>query len=335
MSSSYTASVLDVERRPGGSPFLRADPVGDPPGWAAAHRDPLRAVLLEHGSVLVRGLGLRDRTEIAAVFHGLAPAGLLPEREAFAPRQGHPGGVSSATPWPAGQRMCLHHEMSYALGFPGLMMFACVLAPVRGGATVVADAPSVLDALPVDLVARFERTGWMLVRTYNDEIGASYAEAFGTADRDAVEDYCRAHAIEFEWRSDGGLRTRQRRAAVARHPVTGRRCWFNQVAFLNEWTLDPEVREFLVDVYGPDGLPFTTRFGDGSPIGEDVVALLNGVYEQHTVREPWQAGDLLLVDNVRTAHGREPYDGPREVLVGMADALRTVAPGQIVPVDAR
>jgi alpha-ketoglutarate-dependent taurine dioxygenase len=29
------------------------------------------------------------------------------------------------------------------------------------------------------------------------------------------------------------------------------------------------------------------------------------------MREPWQAGDLMLVDNVRTAHSREPYQGPR------------------------
>ena len=54
----------------------------------------------------------------------------------------------------------------------------------------------------------------------------------------------------------------------------------------------------------------------------DVVALLNDVYETHTRREPWQAGDLLLVDNVATAHSREPYTGPREVLVGMADPVR-------------
>jgi alpha-ketoglutarate-dependent taurine dioxygenase len=39
------------------------------------------------------------------------------------------------------------------------------------------------------------------------------------------------------------------------------------------------------------------------------------------VRERWQAGDLMVVDNVRTAHGREPFEGPREVVVAMADAV--------------
>ena len=46
------------------------------------------------------------------------------------------------------------------------------------------------------------------------------------------------------------------------------------------------------------------------------------VYDANTAREPWQAGDLMLVDNVRTAHSREPYEGPREVLVSMADPVR-------------
>jgi alpha-ketoglutarate-dependent taurine dioxygenase len=216
----------------------------------------------------------------------------------------------------------MHQELSYAVEVPALMLFACLQPSTTGGATAVADATSILEGLPTDLVARFERDGWMLVRNYNDEIGASYAEAFGTEDPAAVEAYCRANAIDFEWQPDGGLRTRQRRRAVVRHPVTGRRCWFNQIAFLNEWTIDPEIREYLVDMYGPDGLPFTTRFGNGDPIGEDIVQLLNEVYDAHTARTPWQAGDLMLVDNIGSAHSREAYEGSREVLVAMADPVR-------------
>jgi hypothetical protein len=93
------------------------------------------------------------------------------------------------------------------------------------------------------------------------------------------------------------------------------------VAFLSQWTLEAEIREYLVDMYGPDGLPFDTRFGNGDPVGEEVVATLNATYEAHTRREPWQAGDLLLVDNVSAAHSREPYAGPREVVVGMGDPV--------------
>ena len=54
--------------------MLRVDATGDAPRWAAVHRDALRAVVAEHGAVLVRGLGLRDAAEVAAVFRGWPPA---------------------------------------------------------------------------------------------------------------------------------------------------------------------------------------------------------------------------------------------------------------------
>ena len=333
MSYPSPAFPVDLDLATGKPPVLRADATGDAPSWAAGHRQALRAVVAEYGSVLVRGLELRDAAETGAVFQRLA-TGLMTEREAFASRQTYADGVYSATKWPPNQPMCMHHELSYTLEFPGLLLFACLSPPTAGGATAVADSPTVLDALPTELVDRFEREGWLLTRSYNDEIGASFAEAFGTEDRGAVERYCRANAIEFAWQPDGELRTRQRRSAVVRHPVTGQRCWFNQIPFLNEWTIAPEIREYLVDVYGADGLPFNTRYGNGDPIGQDVVELLNKVYEDNTAREPWQAGDLLLVDNVRTAHSREPFQGPREVLVAMADPVRLADCSPTVEVTA-
>ena len=319
MSHSSSASLLDVNLQPGKPAVLRAEAADA--GWAAEYRDALRAVVAERGCVLVRGLGLRDVAGTGTVFRQLA-TGLMTEREAFAARRAYPDGLYSSSKWPANQQMCMHHELSYRVEFPGLLLFACLAAATAGGATAVSDSPAVLQALPAELVARFEREGWVLVRNYNEDIGASVADAFGTDDRGAVESYCRANGIGFEWQPDGGLRTRQHRSAVLRHPLTGQRCWFNQIAFLNEQTIDPEVREYLVDVFGADGLPFNTQFGHGDPIGEDVVQLLNETYEAHTMREPWQAGDLMLVDNVRTAHSREPYQGPREVLAALADPVR-------------
>ena len=275
-----------------------------------------RALVAEHGAVLVRGLGLRDVAAVERVFRQLGS--LMTEKEAFAPRRQYAPGVYSSTKWPPNQPMCMHHELSYALEPPSLMMFACLTAPAAGGATPVADGSAVLDALPAELVERFDREGWLLIRNYNEDIGASFADAFGTDDRSAIASYCRANSITFEW-LESGLRTWQRRSAVVRHAPTGRSCWFNQIAFLNEWTLAPELREYLVDVYGADGLPFNTRFGNGDPIGADVVQAINEAYERHTVREPWQAGDLMLVDNVRTAHAREAFEGQREIVVALAD----------------
>ena len=74
------------------------------------------------------------------------------------------------------------------------------------------------------------------------------------------------------------------------------------------------------------GLPFTTRFGDGEPVGADIVELINEVYAAHTrCASRGSAGDLLLVDNLRTAHSREALRGRREVLVAHGRPVRMVA----------
>ena len=170
MSYSSPGSLLDVDVQPRRPPVLRVRAAGDAAAWAAGHRDALRAVVAEHGCVLIRGLGLRDAAETGTVFGRLATR-LMSEKEAFAPRRSYSNGLYSASKWPPNQQMCMHHELSYALEFPGLMLFACLHAAAAGGATAVADGPTVLRALPAELVARFELEGWLLTRNYHEDIG--------------------------------------------------------------------------------------------------------------------------------------------------------------------
>src|SRR5213596_643558 len=149
MSTSSPTSQLQVDRRAGKPPMLQAEATGGAPRWAAEHRDALRALVAEHGSLLVRGLGLRDSAETEAVFRRLGS--LMPEMEAFAPRRRYAQGVYSSSTWAPNQPMCMHHELSYALEPPSLMLFACLTAPTGGGATPLADSATVLQCLPTEL----------------------------------------------------------------------------------------------------------------------------------------------------------------------------------------
>lgn len=43
------------------------------------------------------------------------------------------------------------------------------------------------------------------------------------------------------------------------------------------------------------------------------------VYRQVQVSFPWQRGDVLMLDNLLVAHSRNPFVGPRKIIVAMAD----------------
>ncbi|RKT17067.1 alpha-ketoglutarate-dependent taurine dioxygenase [Streptomyces sp. 1114.5] len=310
-------TVFDVTVAAGRPPVARLD---GPVGALAGHRPAVDALVAEHGAVLLRGLSLPDAAAVQEAVRALTDE-QMDEREPFAPRTAHLPGLYSSTEWPSDQPMCMHHELSYALRAPSRQVFGCLTAPAAGGAVALADGAAVLRDLPAELVERFERHGWELRRTHGGPVGVTWQEAFATTDRAEVERYCEENGVEFAWDADGRLRTRRVRPAVLRHPGTGERVWFNQIAFLNEWTMDPVVREYLLFECGPDGLPFNTRCGDGTPLDRATVDLINEVYEAHTVREPWQDGDLLVVDNLRMAHSRDPYQGERRIAVALADPV--------------
>jgi alpha-ketoglutarate-dependent taurine dioxygenase len=289
-------------------------------GWLKEHEQQLRAALLEHGTIFLRGLPVATSEDVAQVRDILIPR-RTPYREKATPRSDYGNGVFSSTDLPPAQPIRMHNENSYTLTFPGLLLFACLVAPQEGGATPVADCRKVLRELPPALVERMERSGWTLTRNYSPWVSLDWPTAFGTEEREKVAEYCRDNRVAWQWREDGSLRTRQLRPGTITHPETGEKVWFNHLAFWNEWSLDEDIRAALTEEFGSDGLPFNTGMGDGEPLTRQDVETLNAAYAAATVRERWQTGDVMLVDNVLAAHGRDPFRGDRKIAVAMGEPV--------------
>ncbi|MFJ7204365.1 TauD/TfdA family dioxygenase [Streptomyces sp. NPDC098789] len=289
--------------------------------WVDTHRAAIQAELHRSGAVLLRGLPVVDAASFARARDALIQqrAGY---KEKATPRTDFGEGVFSSTDLPALQPIRLHNENSYTLDFPGVLLFGCVTAPEEGGATTVGDMREALRLLPPELVERFERAGWLLVRNYSELAGLPWYKTFATEDKAVAEAYCDENVVGYEWvEDDDSMITRQRRSAIVTHPVTGERTWFNHFAFWNVRTLDEDIREVLVETYGEDGLPFNTYLGDGTRLTDAEVDTINEVYERVTVRETWQQGDLMIVDNILCAHGREAFKGDRKILVAMGEPV--------------
>jgi hypothetical protein len=307
-----------------------ADAGSEPAAWASRHREELSELLLEHGSVLVSGLGLRSADELAGVRAGLGlrSASL---HEQFAGRRDLGEGVYSAPDWPGDRDQCLHHEQGYGVDFPGVLLIACLTPAQTGGAMLIGDTRAALGHLPPDLVARFRATGWLLERNFRPHFGVSWSTALGASSPDEVEKICTERLIGFTWESDGALHLTQRRSAIVRHPVTGAECWFNDVAFFSQWSVAAEERQVLLKAFGDHGIPFNTRSGDGAAISEESYQIVLDAYDAVLRRVALRAGDLLLVDNVRCAHGREPYTGDWELAIAPAQTLSLADCSPTVP----
>ncbi|WP_216214806.1 TauD/TfdA family dioxygenase [Amycolatopsis aidingensis] len=241
--------------------------------------------------------------------------------EAATPRTAFAEGVWSATDLPGSQAIEPHNESSYRQAWPGRILFGCVQAPETGGQTTLTDVQGVLAVLPRNLVEEFQERDWLLVRNYQSGLGRTWQDAFSCNAPDDVHRYCRANEIDVEWPADDVLRTRQVRPALARHPVTGAELWFNHIVFWHASSLAPHVREYLEAEFGTEGLPFATYYGDGGVIPDVVVAEIREAYRRNTIEYSWREGMLMLLDNMRVAHGRLPFTGPRKILVGMGDEI--------------
>ncbi|MDI9654623.1 hypothetical protein QM306_41355, partial [Burkholderia cenocepacia] len=72
----------------------------------------------------------------------------------------------------------------------------------------------------------------LYVRNFGQGLDLPWQQSFGTDEPAEVERMCATRGSECAWRTDDDgellLRTRERCQAVARHPRTGDRVWFNQ-----------------------------------------------------------------------------------------------------------
>ncbi len=286
--------------------------------WASSAREYLAAELLKHGGLLFRGFRLKSPAEFEQFIRTVGGGELLEYSYRSTPRTAVSGRIYTSTEYPASHSIPLHNEMAYTRSWPLKICFHCVQTAERGGETPIADSRAVYRRLDAGIKEVFERKKVLYVRNYGSGIDLPWQTVFQTKDRAEVEAYCRGAGIEWEWRDGDRLRTRQVCQSSAAHPESGEMVWFNQAHLFHVTSLDPAARESVFSTFAEEELPRNAYYGDGSPIEPSVLDEIRGVYGEEEVVFPWEDGDILLLDNMLSAHGRRPYSGPRRVVVGMA-----------------
>ncbi|MBA3712218.1 MAG: amino acid adenylation domain-containing protein [Pyrinomonadaceae bacterium] len=287
--------------------------------WAKNNREFIETELQKHGAILFRGFDIKAVSEFERMASAICPE--LFGEYGDLPREDVGGKVYASTPYPANQPILFHNESSHMHRWPMKIWFHCVMAAQHGGETPIVDCRKVYRSLSPQVRERFAQHGVMYVRNYTNGLDVDWQEFFQTTDKSPVEDYCQKASIDFEWKDGDGLRTRQVCRAVAQHPKTGETVFFNQVQLHHISCLEPSVRESLLAMFREEDLPRNCFYGDGSPIEDSVMQEIMKVYLDSAVNFPWQQGDILMLDNMLIAHGRNPFEGPRKIVVAMGEMI--------------
>lgn len=287
--------------------------------WVRNNREYVENKTAQHGGILFRGFGLTGAQDFERVASSIC-------KELFSeygdlPREDVAGKVYTSTPYPEDKSILYHNESSHLGSWPSRINFFCITVAKEGGATPIVDCRRVYQGLDAKVREEFTEKGLMYIRNFCEGLDVSWQRFFGTDDRAVVEASCRKMGMTCDWTGNDNLRVKQRCRAVLKHPKTGELTFFNQVQLHHVHCLDAEVRQSLLSIFKREDLPRSVCYGDGSAIEDSVMDHIGETYEKYAVRFQWKQGDLVSLDNMLTAHARDPYVGPRKIVVALGDMV--------------
>ena len=302
-------SVFPALYRCEDQPSTRTDPFQ----WARDQNDELLAQAYRHGAILFRGFPIPDLQafdEFVSAFQ--RPCFTYEDSLSNAVRVNHTPRIFSANEAPPQVDINLHHEMAQTPIYPRRLFFYCRQAAHSGGATSVCRSDILWERLQEQapaFAATCHEKGFRYTHTMpghedaESGMGRSWRSTFNARTREDAEARMQELKYEGEWLVNDCLRVTSPRLPATRQLDDGRTSFFNQlIAAYSGWR----------DHRNDPGKALT--FGDGSPLDTDGADIAIRLGEELAFDLPWQTGDVVLIDNFVTMHGRRTFEGTRSVL---------------------
>jgi alpha-ketoglutarate-dependent taurine dioxygenase len=291
----------------------------DVAAWIAPQRDKLCEQAARYGAILFRGFPLATADD----FDHFVAAFDLPNFPyegslSNAVRVNRTPRVFTANEAPPSVSIFLHHEMAQTPVYPSKLFFFCERAAEEGGATPLCRS----DVLWQQLERRcptFARDCQQKALRYshvmpsesdaNSGMGRSWQSTLSAATRADAERRLAGLGYSWHWLDDGCLRVATPVLPAVRELSNGRKSFFNQlIAAYRGWK----------DSRNDPAKSIT--HGDGSPLDREAIGIAIEIADELTFDVPWQTGDVALVDNYVTMHGRRTFSGTRKVLASLIAA---------------
>jgi alpha-ketoglutarate-dependent taurine dioxygenase len=285
--------------------------------WIKQHKAELEAELSNSGAILFRGFPVND-AEIFDAFSAAFgyPSFTYKESLSNAVRINFTERVFTANEAPKDVEIYLHHEMAQTPISPEKLFFFCNSAADQGGATPICRSDQLFKALESELpelAKHFENKGLRYTTHMPPKDnsasgqGRSWASTLNVETKQQAEKKLSELGYDWQWQSNGSLRAVTPVLPAVLTLESGKKVFYNQLiaAYMGWAGVREEPSRALA-------------FGDGSAIPKEALERIAALSENYTYDLQWQDGDVALIDNKITMHGRRPYSGERKRLVLVA-----------------
>lgn len=276
----------------------------------------IRREFERHGAVHVKSTGLRELSAADLKKLGFGDDAAFPwggMHSGRTARRALTKELRATDAYPPHLWLLPHNEVLYQHELPSRLLFfsatpcigrTFVHSAARLQEIVQRRAPQLIDAL--------KEHGFLIEMGFLDEKDPaksqnyfrSWQDRFDTHDRELAERRCRESTLQFDncWWHGSTLMTRIRVPAFHGGTMLFPRIALDAPSITNGFRRYP--------------------LGNGAELTDDEVNVLLNAFLDTREGTHWEAGDLLLVDNIRYGHSREPCSGARDIGVAMAGKLR-------------
>lgn len=289
--------------------------------WIKANKEQFESILSEAGALLFRGFPVNSAETFDAFSSAFGYRNFTyQESLSNAVRVNFTERVFTANEAPKDVEIYLHHEMAQTPIYPSKLFFFCKSAAEEGGATPLCRSDSLFTALKEQapqLAEDFATKGLKYTtrmpgeNDHNSGQGRSWKSTLSVASVAQAEAKLAELGYSWTWLEDNSLEATTPVLPAVKTLKDGKQVFFNQL-----------IAAYMGWKGVKDNPASAITFGDGSHIPKEGLELVNSLSAQFTFDLPWQDGDVALVDNYITMHGRRPFTGERkrQVLVALAAA---------------
>jgi len=311
-----------------------------------SNREELRGNLAKQGALLFRDCGIRG----VADFHSLMDALKIPRGSADlffgeVMRETTSFNTMQPTLMPPDFMIGPHNETAFWYRQPEFIAFYCEDTKCAYGQTPIVDGVKVARDLPEELTHKLQSCELLNEYVFDsmkknkdlvkNQKRNCWQRVFQTESRERVEELINERDdVEITWRKNGSLHVEVTTSVFATHPTTGEVC-FRALRYF-----DFNNVKYMLENYAKSQMPYRKYLSSSSVVGmvswlaskkwvehqryawktsikngpqltqaeEDVVT---ETLFRHATIFKWHPGDVLLIDNIRTAHGRLNVDGER------------------------